>query len=592
MLRPAAALLTLLTVALGGCVTQSLEPNLALPLLAEPWRENWTTTGSDFAFDLDPSARMLHGEGTITLRNDLGHALPHVLVYLAPYDLLWVRDAQGNDLAFDLEREALPTQVLPEELLDEGGGIRVWNVTLPGDVGPGAAQTLRMAYEGWGSSDDVVLGGGAPSDLAMPFLPLHPRTNVVSNTGAGQFPSTFTLAHPEDWVVLATAEPLASTVEGGVVTTRYTSHVVAASAVMAQGLEWLEEDVRGIHVKTFFFPDMRIQGQTVHDITRHVLTVMPNLTGPYPFQHLWTVPNQVVANAFSTPGLTFMGLNFYRFHVPGAPLQFSRAFFPAVIPGGQDSYEQVVVHEHVHNWWGHNVRGNNTNATLGPLEQWVTEGVTTYLSELVWMQTQYGEEDAAHTARDRGFDVLRRRQANGDERAITEPGGAPYSKTAMALRALEAYAIQQGKPTAVLDALTLAQERFGRLQGGPGMATTEQMFQVFEETFGEPLRWHLDPWFLGREQSDFRIAGVERGEGNLTVRVANAGEVPAAVQLKATSASGRVLWAWGFVPGGDEAAVAVPLPAGFAEPIVRIEADPYQYVYEWDDTDNVWVGNA
>lgn len=594
MHRAAAALLLVATTALAGCVTQSaLEPNLALPLVEEPWRENWSSIGTDFAFDLDPGARALAAEGTMRLRNDLGHPLGHVLVALAPYELLAVRDEAGNDLAFELEREALPNQVLPQDVMEEAGGIRVWNVTLTGDTGPGAVRTLSLAYEGWSTVDDVALRGGAPSDLAMYRVVLHPRAAVNANSGSLQAPSTFSLTHPAEWVVLATAEPVETVQAGDQVTTRYASHVAVSTAVVAQGLEWHEERVDGIEVRTYFFPDMRVQGQTVHDITRHVMVVMPNLTGPYPFGHIWTVPNQVVANAFSTPGLTFMGLNFYRFHVPGAPLQFSRAAFPAVIPGGQDMYEQVVVHEHTHNWWGHNVRGNNTNSTLGPIETWVTEGVTTYLSELVWMKTQYGEEDAATTARDRGLDCLDARRANGgEERAITEPGGLPYSKTAMALRSLEAYAIQRGTPEAVLDGLRLVQDRYGRAQGGPGLVTSEQFFAAVEEAFGEDLAWHFQPWFFGRELSDFAIEGVQRGDGNATVRVANAGEVPGAVQLRATSLTGRVFDAWGFVPGGGSAEVVLALPAGFAEPIVRVEADPFQYVYEWDDTDNLWQGLA
>lgn len=593
MLRAAAAMALLLTMALSGCVTQSL-PVPAVPLVAEPWKENWTGIGGDFEADLDPTAQVMSVTGTVRLRNDMGFDMPYVLLRnLEPVELEYVRDEAGRDLPFELEAEGISTGALPEEVLYPAQGGRRYNVTLDGAISPGAVRALSMAYAGWGGRDAVVLGGGAPNDLSMPRIRITPAIQVNSATSSIEAPTNVTLTHPADWVVLATAEPVDTAVDGDKVTTRYFSHVLGVTAVMAQGLEWHEEEVDGIGVKTYFFPDMRVQGQTVHDITRHVMTVMPNLTGPYPYDHIWTVPNQVAANAFSTPGLTFMGLNFYRFHVPGAPLQFSRAAFPAAIPGGQDMYEQVVVHEHTHNWWGHNVRGNNTNFTLGPIETWVTEGVTTYLSELVWMKTQYGEEDAAVTARDRGLDCFDARRANdGEERAITEPGGLPYSKTAMALRALEAYAIQRGTPNAVLDGLTLVQQRYGRAQGGPGLVTSQQFFDTFAEVFGEDLMWHFEPWFLGRELSDFAIEGAARGDENVTVSVANVGEVPAAVQLRATSATGRVLDAWGLVPGGESADVVIALPAGFDEPIVRIEADPYHYVYEWDDTDNTWVGTA
>lgn len=600
MLRPAAALLVLLTMALSGCVTQSLDPGaLRLPLGAEPWRENWTPAGTDFTFDLDPAAPMLRAEGTLRIRNDLGHDQGWLVFALEPFTVNSVRDEAGNELSFEVEEPSevltgprgTPQPPLPDEVASTLVSLQLVNVTLTGNVAPGAVRTLSLAYEGWGGRDKVLLAGSAPNEHAMPRINLHPLLGRVSNSGSAAAPSTFTLRHPADWVVLATAEPTSTVEEGGMVETRYFSYIAASTVVMGQGLEWLQEDVGGIDVRTYFYPDMRVQGQTVHDITRHVLTQMPNLTGPYPYRHLWTVPNQVQLNAFSTPGLTFMGLNFYRFHIPGVPLQFSRAQFPVFVPGGQDSYEQVVVHEHTHNWWGHNLRGNNTNATLGPLEGWVTEGVTTYLSELVWMKTQYGEEEAATTARDRGLNCFRSR-VDGEERAITEPGGVIYSKTAMSLRALEAYAIQRGTPDAVLDALQLTQERYGRLQGGPGLATSQQVFAVFEEVFGESLAWHFEPWFFGRELSDFRIEDAQRGDGNVTVRVANVGAVPAAVQLKATSASGRQFFAWGFVPGGEAGDVAVALPAGFMEPIVSVEADPYQYVYEWDDTDNTWQGLA
>lgn len=565
----------------AGCLAPAaVEPadDVVAALAARPWLDAWTVTSQDFAIDYDPAARMIRAEGIMNVTNELGADRPWLWLLMEPYTITTLEDEAGNKLEWTMEKfEGIPVRrpvplPLPTEVENAIATFALVNVTLAGDVGPGAVHAIRIAHEGW-VSQDASIPAGLPTDAAMNTqFAVIPIASPVPTTR-----TTYTLTYPSDWVVLGSGGLVARKESGGRTTDSYDVLAGFAFLTSAKGLVWLDGAEGDVAIRTYFWPDMQLAGRAAHELTRRILREAPAWTGPYPYDHIWTVPNRIVQNAFSTPGLTFMGADFYRALAVRAPVTQARS---TPFLGGHESQESVVVHEHVHNWWGHNVAGNNSNPDAGPLDRWITEGVTTYVSELVWFREQYGEADAAASAR--AFIVDQRRGGPG----AAEPGGNFYEKTALALRALEAYGIATGRPDAVLTALREVQATEGLLAGGDGVVGTEEMFLAFVRAFNESLRWHLDPYFLSSDLPDLRVASVAFDGANVTIEIAGTG-FPTAAQVKAFTLSGREIERWVLVDGTGTVSFAKPV-----EPIVRVEVDPDAWVYEADEGNNVWVGVA
>lgn len=586
----ALALAALATIA--GCLDAATvapedAPDVAT-LLARPWYDNWVVRSQSYEIDYDPEARHVAAEGTLEVANELGHDRPYLLLLMEPYTVTRLEDEAHGALEYAVEGPNDLVRMLPEPAREPAFHFQALNVTLKGDVSHGAVHRLRIAFEGWSDYDAPPFGAGvdvpvgAPNDFAQNLhFALVP---IVSDTPTTE--TRLTIRAPADWTVLPSAMPVSTSTDGERVTTEYAIRSAFVAIMSAKGLESLQDDVDGIEVRTFFWPDMRPQGRVAHEVSKRVLRVMPQYTGPYPYDHIWTVPHPVAVNAFSTPGLTFMGLNFYRFHLQDVPVQFGRTFAPMV--GGQDGFEGVIVHEHVHNWWGHNVGGNVSTPEVRT--GWVTEGFTTYLSELVWFDTQYGRADAATSGRDKALAMM---LVEGDltqgPSGSARPGGSQYTGTAVGLRALEAYAIATARPNATFEALKLVQQRYGGVTGGSGIGVEEDVFAAFEEVFGEDLDRIWEMYISDGKLPDLAIGAVARDGGNLTLEVRGAALMGA--EVRAVTAAGRELWGWTVVVDGA-GQLDLAIPAGVLDPVVRIEVDPHHFVYEANEANNVWVGAA
>lgn len=593
------AALAVASTLLAGClqtatVAPAADDGGVADLLLRPWLDNWHARTMNVSLDYDPEARHAEAVAVLSIVNDLGTDRPWVWIGLEALDVASLKDETGADLEFTIEKGlGGRLSVLPPEVQDLVAAFQVVNVTLAGDVAHGASHTLTMEYGGWRDED---------SPLFLPVgtdVPVGLPNEVAENLHFGLVPILaatpteeirLTMRSPSSWTSLASGGVVSWEDDGTTTTVEYAVKSVYVAITSLKGLEWIDENVGGVWVRTHFFPDMRTQGRTMHDITKRVLEDMPKWTGPYPYDHLFTVPSGVVANAFSTPGLTFMGLNFYRFTIPNAPYQFGR-FTPYA--GGKDGFEMVIVHEHIHNWWGHNVEGNSTDDANGANDHWITEGVTTYLSETVWFKDQYGEGDAAASSNAKGVDMLQNRVLNGGaEYGAAQNDGDYYEKTAVALRGLEAYAIAKGKPFATFEALKSIQGQYGLVQGGRSAVDSAEAWAAFEDALGEDLDWLWDSYFLGSDLADITVKSVKSEGANVTIEVAS-GTLPAGAMVRAVTLSGRELFGIGAVPAGETATISIAKPAGAAmEPIVRVEVDPLQYVYESDETNNVWIGNA
>ncbi len=576
--------LLVIASAVAGCFSRD-EPSddsADDPLTAEEqaWFTNWSTLRADLTIDVDPTAEgpaaarpdsrpTITGAGTFTVHNARDVEMGWVN-FFGGFTLTRVTDETGNPLVVN-------------------GG----NVTLDGAIAPGTTRTLNVTFEG--RSGDALVPVSGADEFSAHYFSAAPYTSGSTNAVARVHAN---VTSPTDWTVLVAADRVSESVQGDVLTRHYFGLYPYLVGFVGDALVSLEDEVDGVEVRTWYYPSQINQGQAMHETAVKIIRHVPAWTGEYPFDHIWTVPHHVNANAFSVPGINYMGWTFYRPGLSDAPAQFGRDLIP-IFGHGQNSMENVLVHETVHNWWGHVVRGNNSNAAAdGERDTWMTEGITTYLAETVWFDRMYGEvaakEAAEHMVRavQTLTNGLNRASGDGDpqtgECSVTEACGDYYVKGALSMRALEAYGIATGRPDLTMDLLKHALQVHGRQTGGTGFADTSDFVKTFEEAAGEDLAWWYDAWHYSRDVADFTISDVSLATAGVTVTVDNLGGAKGAALVEAELLGGQTVRGWTVVDAAASSTFTIP-GTGLAGPIVTATVDPLQHVYESDETNNVWT---
>ncbi len=570
-MRAIAVTIMLAALALAGCLSASDGPDRdsdvgSDPLLEglETWDTNWDTISGAFELTVDPpeaaesaedNRPLMTGTGTLTLVNKRDVPMPWVNLY-GGFEVTEVTDENGEALE-----------------------VEAGNVTLTGDVAPATVRTISFAFEGRSGDALAPVGGDEFGAHYVNFSPYTSGSTTYSEV-------TYTVHSPTDWVVLGAANLTAESVEGNTLIREYFSLVPYLRGFVGQGLEVHSEMVDGILVETYYFPSQQNQGDAMHETMLKILEHVPAWTGPYPFDHVWTVPHHVSVNAFSIPGINFMGWTFYRPGAGDAPVQFGRDLIP-IFGSGENSMEAVLVHETVHNWWGHVVRGNNSNANSdGEKDTWMTEGITTYLSETVWWDRLYTEADAKESA-DHMVRALQQRAAQRGECGVTEGCGDHYVKGAMSMRALEAYGIATDRPDLTFDLLKHAAQVHGRQYDGVGYADTRDFVATFEEAAGEDLSWWYEAWHYSGDLADFVIDGVELSSEGLLVEVTNLGTAKGAALVELSFPAGESVRGWTVVAAGATSAFVIPM-SNPAMPTTGM-VDALQHVYESNENNNQWA---
>lgn len=576
--------LLVVTTALAGCLSgdDTTDDPSDDPFATEeqPWFTNWSTLRAELTIDIDPTAGgsdasqpdsrpLMTGEGTFTIHNARDVEMGWVN-FFGGLTLTRVTDETGQRLSVD-------------------GG----NVTLDGPTAPGTTRTLTVAFEG--RSGDALVPVSGADEFSAHYFTAAPYTSGSTNAVAQVHAN---VTSPVDWTVLLAADRVSESVQDDVLTRHYFGLYPYLVGFVGDGLLSLQDEVDGVEVRTWYYPSQLNQGQAMHTTAVKILRHVPDWTGAYPFDHIWTVPHHVNVNAFSVPGINYMGWTFYRPGFSDAPAQFGRDLIP-IFGHGQNSMENVLVHETVHNWWGHIVRGNNSNADAdGERDTWMTEGITTYLAETVWFDRIYGEAAAKESAEHmvRAVQTLTNgpNQANGaghpetGECSVTEACGDYYVKGALSMRALEAYGIATGRPDLTMDLLKHSLQVHGRQTGGTGVADTSDFVKTFEAAAGEDLSWWYDAWHYSRDLADFTITDVSLATDGVTVTVDNLGGAKGAALVEVELLGGQTVRGWTVVDGTASSTFTIPA-AGLAGPVVTATVDPLQHVYESDETNNVWT---
>ncbi|HLF16481.1 MAG TPA: hypothetical protein VI796_03505, partial [Candidatus Thermoplasmatota archaeon] len=529
------ALSSMFAAALAGCSsggsgdeevlpTGTFTPPTGLPPLSEvhAW---WAVDTIESTIVHDPVAKQSSSTTTYAIANRYPGDLPY-------FEL----STDGMRVtSVTVDGEAAEVQVQENSaLINIVFAAKVYNATLPGDVSPGARHTVVVEAAGW--EEDYMLGGGSVgTDLPLSDLQAFPQLGVVPIPTTYTVPTmTVHLSRPASWTYVLSAFPTGPAEEsGGIVNQTYQVQSQYLLLFAGKDLPSLRDVVGGVEVITHYHPDMQVQGRTLHEMTKRALQEMQAIMGPFPYPSITTVPAKVAVNAFSTPGVTTMGLNFYRAIVPFVPQQFGR-FAPWV--GGGEQYELVVVHEFTHNWWGHQVANNNSFPARGINDHYITEGFTTYLSEVAYYDRVYGREDAAASMESKWRDQQQAR-LTGTDSPVTEQGDY-YEKTALALRVLDAHYRYVGKEAAFLETFRGLYRHAALNHGGSGVLRHEEVVAAFSASYGEDLAPFFATWLQGIELPDIAVESPDASGATIANRGAVA--VPVEVRFRDAQANQNV----------------------------------------------------
>jgi hypothetical protein len=583
MPRAATAFLLVLPLLAAGCVGDDLAGGLAtgatdlvLPPLPplEDVQRMWTVHAIEATLEHDPETKQAHTLATYAFENRFPEALPHMRFVTAGMTVVAITDASGAPVEFKQD------DLGPSSFGPLGAVIApfaLWNVTMPQGGVPGTQATLVVEAEGW--EEIVFLGGGsAGGDAPVADLNSFAQLAVIPIAEARGAPwLNVTMTRPTSWSYALDAFPAGEAIEeGGRVTQKHSSRTAAFVIVAASDWNKIEETVDGIQVVTYYHPDMLVQAQSVHEVAKRALRVMSTLTGPYPYPSLTTAPAKLAGNAFSSPSLTVLGLNYFRGLTPLAPVQQGR---DAPWIAGAESQEEVLVHEITHNWWGSQVTANNSDATQGIRDDYIIEGFTTYLSEIAYYEHVYGRADAAASAEAK-WRGQQQERLEGTDAPITAQGGDHYERAALALRALHAHYVHAGKETAFLQTFRDLLATHALNAGGSGILRHEEVVRAFSDTYGGDLSPFFDAWFLTTELPDIAVEDADTTGATL----ANHGALPAPVEIRFRDAGGAENHTWIWLEPGE----SLRLEAGLPLPLASIHADPNWRLDETDKTNNVW----
>jgi len=556
-----------------GSKTTSALPFPPLPSL-ESVVPMWSVRAIDAVVTHDPLAKHAKTNASYEFENKYGSALPRLRFVTAGMKVTSVTSTNGAPIEFHQD-DLGPSSFGP--LGPTIAPFALWNVTMPEGGAPGTRATLLVRAEGW--EEILFLGGGstggeAPVEDANSFAQLA-IVPIAEATGTPWL--NVTLTRPESWTYAVDAFPTGNaTKSGGLVTQAFASRT--ATFVIAASNSWnaIEETVSGVRVITYYHPDMLVQARSVHEVAKRALRVMSVFNGPYPYPSLTTAPAKVANDAFSAPGLTVLGLNYYRGLLPSPGVQQGRT---APWIAGSQSNEEVLVHEVTHNWWGSQVTANNSDAKLGVRDDYIVEGFTTYLAEIAYFDFVYDRADAAASVEAKWRDQQQDR-AQGADAPVTAAGGDHYERAALAMRVLHAHFLYANKEDAFFQTFRDMLTTHALASGGNGVLRHEEVVRAFSQSYGEDLTPFFATWFSSRELPDVAVSAGDTTGATLE----NAGKVAVPVEVRFRDAGGNenLTSVW-LAPGAS-----LRVEANLTLPLVSVEADPNWRLDEASKENNDW----
>jgi len=333
-----------------------------------------------------------------------------------------------------------------------------------GGIVAGEEFSVRVAYSGRPELIDVISAGvqfgwlQTPEGIYVVAEPDSARTWFPSNdhpSDKATFSYRVTVAKP--YTAAANGE-LIETIDNGATRTfvwdlSSRAATYLATIVVGEYERFEYEGPGGILIRDYLPTSFNGEMPQGFKVTSEAMELLTEWFGPYPFDRYGHIIVYDFGGALESQTLSLMG--------------------------NHATFEQVVVHELAHQWWGDSVSPANWQ------EIWLNEGFATF-SEFLWTEHVEGEEEMLEQ-----IDSLHTVLIGIEHRAIGDPqeselfGPAVYWRGGMTLHALR---VTVGDDV-MKDIFATYYERFA-----DGNVTTADFISVAEEVSGQDLTDFFDAW--------------------------------------------------------------------------------------------------
>jgi hypothetical protein len=212
-----------------------------------------------------------------------------------------------------------------------------------------------------------VVGGKTGGTIGPEGVFLHSGTYWYPTTDEMMAAFKLRATSPKGWEVVGQGTRTERKANGDSLVTEWSCAVPSDSYCLVAGQYVVQEEKRdNVTIATYFFPEEKELSKKYIDTAAQYISYYSRLFGPYPFGWFSIVEN-FFPTGYGMPSYTLLGHEVVKIpHHLG--------------PGG-------LGHEIVHNWWGNYVVPDYENGN------WC-EGLTTYLSNYLWVEKEEGAEKA------------------------------------------------------------------------------------------------------------------------------------------------------------------------------------------------------
>jgi len=333
-----------------------------------------------------------------------------------------------------------------------------------GGIVAGEEFSVRVAYSGRPELIDLISAGvqfgwlQTPEGIYVVAEPDGARTWFPSNdhpSDKATFSFRITVAKP--YTAAANGE-LIETIDNGATRTfvwdlASRAATYLATIVVGEYERFESEGPGGVLLRDYLPTSFDGEMPEGFKVTSEAMALLAEWFGPYPFDRYGHIIVYDFGGALENQTLSLMG--------------------------NHATFDQVVVHELAHQWWGNSVSPANWQ------EIWLNEGFATF-SEFLWTEHLEGEEEMLDQ-----IDTLHSVLMTIEHRAIADPreselfGPAVYWRGGMTLHALR---VTVGDDV-MKRIFSTYYERFA-----DGNVTTADFISVTEEVSGQDLTDFFDAW--------------------------------------------------------------------------------------------------
>jgi len=407
------------------------------------------------ALEVDPSANTVNGSTTITAK---------ATEWLGSFNLdfhgLTIDSVSVNDKPAEYSRNEDELTITPSTTLELD---KPFTVVVNYNGTPGLVQSTPIdIFMGWSHAENGAINVWGEPDAASTWFPNnnHPRDKATFR---------FEITVPKPWVVAATGT-LKETKETGDKTLfvwemNQPMATYLASINIDQYELFTQSGPNGMVIRSYFPEDFPVSSRTNYNILPAAINFFDNLFGPYPFDEYGVV----VASQDGLCDDVALALEAQSLSIH-CPIM---------------NFEEVVVHELAHQWFGDSVSLENWQ------DIWLKEGFATY-AEWLWASKNDPVAMARITKNRDGmfFDTDFPVAEPSHENLYTDDS---YTGGALVLNGLR---VQVGDD-AFFKILQTYAERYRY-----GNAGTDEFIAVAEEVSGQDLESFFKQWVYSKRIPD------------------------------------------------------------------------------------------